>query len=65
MKNHRLLREVCTMTKMNSPYIVKYTTCWLESLDSIPCLGDDNEKSSESWDDWDESDSHNSNEPRS
>ena len=30
LRKHSLLREILAMTKLNSPHVVKYVTCWLE-----------------------------------
>jgi serine/threonine protein kinase len=59
LKNHPLLREILAMTKLNSPYVVKYVTCWVESLDDYSIL----EKSNGDSSSFENSDSFNSNEP--
>ena len=61
LRNHSLLREILAMTKLNSPYVVKYVTCWLETLEAglIPEKDDESEYSS--YEESDDSDSFNSN----
>lgn len=59
LRNHSLLREILAMTKLNSPHVVKYVTCWLEQLEAglIP----DRDDESSSYEEDEDSDSFNSN----
>ena len=60
LRKHSLLREILAMTKLNSPHVVKYVTCWLEQLEAnlIPERDDDE---SSSYEEDEDSDSFNSN----
>ena len=34
LRNHSLLREIFAMTKLDSPHVIKYVTCWLERIEN-------------------------------
>jgi len=60
LRNHSLLREILAMTKLNSPHVVKYVTCWLEQLES-GLIPDRDDYDSSSYEEDEDSDSFNSN----